>query len=184
MGVCSPREIVVVDTETNGLDVNRHQVVEVAWWNLTTDERGRFVPLHDPACVLRDADIRALQLNRYIDRIADEEQDHNWVELNRFHDAVDDKTMAGSNPAFDAYFLSKMFRDANRLRLAPWHHRMWDLSAYAAGVLGLVELPGLATVCEMLDMEPGNHTAEDDVTATGLCFRELMTYARLRTEKP
>lgn len=184
MDVSSPREIVVVDTETNGLEVDRHQVVEVAWWNLTTDERGLFVPLHDRAYVLRDADIRALQLNRYIDRIADEEQDHDYVELNRFHDEIDDKTMAGSNPAFDAYFLSKMFRGANRLRLAPWHHRMWDLSAYAAGVLGLVELPGLSTVCKMLDIEPGNHTAEADVTAAGLCFRELMAYARLRPATP
>lgn len=175
----SAREIVVVDVETNGLDPSRHQVVEVAWWNLTTDERGRFVPLHDPAYVLRDADIRALQLNRYIDRIADAEQDHDYIELNRFHDAVDDRTIAGSNPAFDAAFLRIMFQAANRLRSTPWHHRMWDLSAYAAGVLGLTELPGLSTVCELLDIEPGNHTAEDDVTATGLCLLELMSYAQL-----
>lgn len=175
------RQLVVVDTETNGLDLERHQPVEVAWWNLDTDERGCFIAVHDVSEVLANADIKALQINRYLDRIAERALDRTTklgapseVECRRRADAFNllteltGNTLAGSNPAFDAAMLRKLFDGPD-----PWHHRMLDLSAYAAGVLGLDELPGLARVCELLDIKPGDHTAEADVTATGLCIREL-----------
>lgn len=170
------RQIVVVDTETNGLDPDRHQAVEVAWWNLDTGERGVFIPQHNVSMVLHDADVRALQINRYVDRIAGQKQDNGRETVGLFQQ-LDGNTLAGSNPAFDAAMLRKVFagtrRGADPPGVVPWHHRMWDLSAYAAGVLGLEELPGLAKVCELLEIEPGDHTAEADVTACGLCFKKL-----------
>lgn len=184
------RHLVVVDVETSGLDPARHSVVEVAWWNLTTDARGHFIPPHDPSTVLAEAEIEALRVNRYVDRIPGEQQDWKNEELARLHEQFYDwgdndvlrHTLAGANPAFDAAFLAVLFgnleyHDGRR----PWHHRLWDLSAYAAGVLGLDELPGLARVCELLDVAPPDHTAEGDVTATGLCLRALQQRARATT---
>lgn len=186
------RDIVVVDVETNGLDPDRHEAVEIAWWNLETGDRGRFVPRHDQNDVLARADVQALRVNRYIDRIADGPHDTGCDELLRlweqFAGSFDDEfpdsdeeptanTLAGSNPTFDAAMLRKAFAKLDKPfdieDVAPWHHRLWDLSAYAAGVLGLDELPGLARVCELLDIDPPDHTAEGDVTATGKCFNEL-----------
>lgn len=174
------RHLIVVDCETNGLDPARHVAFEVAWWNLTTDQRGHFIAPHSPNELLATADLQALRVNRYIDRIPYQSQDADGSELGRLYGQLYDDatgtehTLAGANPAFDAAFLSKLL-DPHQdwAALTPWHHRLWDLSAYAAGVLGLDELPGLRQVCDLLDVAPPDHTAEGDVTATGLCFRAL-----------
>ena len=171
------RPIVVVDTETSGLDLDEDFAVEVAWWNLKTDERGSFVPIHDVARVLTPRNVPALRVNRYIDRLADAPQDMDFVELNRLHDQLDGATLAGSNPAFDAVFLARMFAEGGRTRLRPWHYRMLDLAAYAAGVLGLPEVPGLSTVCGELHIDQPDHSAEGDVTATGRCLLALIDRA-------
>ena len=171
------RHLVVVDTETNGLDTDHHEPVEVAWWNLTTDVRGHFITAHDVQKVLWKADVKALQINRYIDRIADHVPPNALAQSYDLHDQLKGNTLAGSNPAFDAAMLRKL----RGLDTSPWHYRLFDLSAYAAGVLGLDELPGLATVCELLNIEPGDHTAEADVTATGLCIRALQARAKRNT---
>lgn len=174
------RHLIVVDTESNGLNPDVHEAVEVAWWNLTTDERGHFIPNHDVGQVLGNAEVAALQVNRYIDRIAPRVGEQNAYASDALAGGLckqlEGQTLAGSNPAFDAAMLRKLFIDLPYCRgysPTPWHHRMFDLSAYAAGVLGLDELPGLAKVCELLGIEPGDHTAEADVTATGLCIKEL-----------
>ena len=177
------REIIVVDVETTGLEVSRHTTVEVAWWHLGTGQRGRFVPPHRVSEVLSNADVSALRVNRYIDRLADADQDHDGSGARELADALHCNTLAGSNPAFDARFLTSMFFDYEDCELAglpTWHHRLLDLSAYAAGVLGLppTELPGLSTVCELLEVtNAAPHTADGDVTATGNCFLELFARA-------
>lgn len=167
------RQIIIVDCETNGLDLVKHEAVEVAWANLDTDEGGCFIPKHDVQKVLGAADVKALQINRYIDRIADQPQ-ANGVDDPRsalWH-ALEGNTLAGSNPAFDAAMLTKMF-SGFRGNPTPWHYRLFDLSAYAAGVLGLDELPGLALVCELLGVRAPDHTAAGDVAATARCFEIL-----------
>lgn len=183
-----PRQIIVVDVETNGLDPSRHTTVEVAWWNLSTGDRGAFVPPHDISATLATADIQALQVNRYVDRLATAEQDDEGpFAAQLLWEALSGSTLAGSNPAFDARFLAKMFTKGYKPYRAfydgtPWHHRLLDLSAYAAGVLGLPPsvLPGLSTVCKHLDVAlVGAHTAAGDVTATGECFRKLFDRSAL-----
>lgn len=168
------RPIVVVDTETTGLDPDKDFAVEVAWWNLMTDERGSFVPIHDVALVLIPENVPALRVNRYIDRLADAPQDEDFTELNLLHDHLDDATLAGSNPAFDAAFLARMFAEGNRRRPRPWHHRLLDVAAFAAGALNFSEVPGLATVCGELRINLPDHTAEADVTAAGRCLLALI----------
>ena len=172
------RHVVVVDCESSGLDPAHHVCVEVAWWNLTTGQRGCFVPQHPVRAVLMDADLAALRVNRYIDRLADAEQDIDGVKANRLGQVLHGATIAGSNPSFDAAFLTRMFLDyESRDQLAgfpQWHHRLWDLSAYTAGVLGLDHLPGLVEVCELVGTTARpDHTAAGDVSAAGECFLRL-----------
>lgn len=168
------RPIVVVDVETNGLTRAHHQVVEVAWWNLDTNHRGVFVPRHNQRMVLHDAELEALRINRYIDRIAERMLDQHATEpaVSCLWAELEGATLAGSNPAFDAGMLADLFERWEMPQPA-WHHRLWDLSAYAAGVLGLDELPGLAKVCELLGVTPGDHSAAEDVRAAGECFLRL-----------
>lgn len=170
------RHIVCVDTETTGLNPAAHVPIEIAWWDLATDERGRFVPYHSPLDI-RDAGDEALEINGYFRRGLDREpQDSDYVETERLHTVLTGNTFTGSNPAFDSAMLFDLFCDA-ALDPEPWHHRIWDLSAYAAGVLSLDELPGLASACELLGVAPPDHTAEGDVTVTGLCLKALFAKA-------
>lgn len=182
----SAREIIVVDCETTGLEVSRHTTVEVAWWHLGTGQRGRFVPPHRVSEVLSNANLQALRVNRYIDRLADTEQDHDGKAARELADVLHGNTLAGATPSFDERFLRAMYASYEDRELcgAPrWHHRLLDLSAYAAGVLGLppTELPGLSAVCELLSVtNPAPHTAEGDTTATGNCFLRLFDRAANR----
>lgn len=179
----SDRQIIVVDLETSGLDPAMHSVVEVAWHNLASDEQGSFVPQHEPGQVLAAADLQALRVNRYIDRLADAPQ-ADWPTAWRFYEQLTGATVAGSNPTFDTAFLPILWRQyADRQTTSivenPWHHRLLDLSAYAAGVLDLDprELPGLARVAELCGVEHLDpHTAAGDVDCTVACFRVLMQY--------
>lgn len=168
------RAIVVVDTETTGLDPDRHEVCEVAWLRVGTPGSGAglFVPPHS----LIGADPEALRINGYAKRLASLPVDASYATTRFLHGALSGNTLAGSSPAFDAAFLAGLFRRAG-LDPRPWHHRLLDLSAYAAGVLGLdpAALPGLSDVCERLGVprpEP-KHTALADAADTVACFELL-----------
>lgn len=175
------RHLVIVDVETSGLR-DFDACVEVAWLDVDTGARGAFVPAHDPAWVARYGQPAALNLNRYTERLADAPQD-DGTELVRLYLALRGNALAGSNPGFDAGHLTTLFLAYDLTPIEPWHHRMPDVSNYAAGVLGLDprELPGLAKVCELLGVEPGDHTAERDVDATAACFARL---AEIAAETP
>lgn len=176
------RSYVVVDVETNGLNVDTHQAVEVAWWNVTTGLRGEFVPQHSVSEVLAAASIEALRVNRYVDRLADAVQDSGG-EAQRLYAELDGATLVGSNPRFDASMLRKLFAGAE-----PWHYRLLDIGAYGAGVLGLPPeegVPGLWQLTQLLGISllPGAaHTAWGDVSATGEVLQALWARAAATRE--
>lgn len=157
-----------VDVETSGLYSHCHVPVEVAWWHLQSDDRGVFVPAHDVAHVLKEGDPKALEINKYRERLQHAKQD-DGTEVDRLERLPLGNTLAGSNPRFDAQFLTE------HLMYEVWHHRLWDLASYAMGRLNLTYQPGLADVCKRLHIPVGDHTAEGDVTATGQCFLELLS---------
>jgi DNA polymerase-3 subunit epsilon len=167
---------IVVDTETNGLDFARHEVVEVAWFNMDTGESDSFIPPHNVNFVLGNADPYALKINGYLDRIAFAPQDISWTKYRQFVAQMNGNTLAGSNPTFDARMLEKLGERAE-IQGCPkpkWHHRLFDLSSYAKGLLKTDDLPGLATVCKMLGVENmQEHSAWADVQATVECFKIL-----------
>lgn len=178
MKMAERRPIVVVDVETNGLDPVRHQIVEVAWWNLDTGERDDFVPFHSVRDVLANADLKALQVNRYMDRIADRAGKPSEDREYRMYNTLAGATLLGSNVRFDAAMLAKLF--ATQIWMSepePWHYRLWELSSYAAGVLGLDYLPGLAELAKRCGLPELDHSAAGDVTTTGQVFRWLRQIA-------
>lgn len=191
----SARRVIVVDCETSSLapddrlggligaaPLGEHYgvVTEVAWHDLGSDERGVFVPRHDVRLVRAHGAIKALTISGYLERLAEAEQD-DGTEVRALHERLTGRAMAGSNPSFDARFLRQLFRAHGTApgcpgaNPEPWHHRLCDLAGYAAGRLGLApgDLPGLARVCELLEVEPPDHTAAGDVRATVECLRRL-----------
>lgn len=161
------RPFVYLDTETTGLDFMVHDVVEIAWAVNDADIQS-YVPVHS----LANADPKALEINGYWKReLHTKEQTHrSWGDylLRDLRDA----TLVGSNPSFDAAFLRR------KLGVAVWHYRLLDISAYAAGVLKLDDLPGMATVAELLrqkgyDIGSPDHTTEGDVRVLRDCHNAL-----------
>lgn len=167
------RQTVVVDTETGGLAADAI-VLEIAAVNIETGEEFRVVPFQ-PAGYLSKVDPEAMAVNRFLERraFADmlEDADANKNAFAWLYTMLEGNVFAGSNPAFDAPKIAKLIGGE------PWHHRLADVSAYAAGVLGIppTELPGLNKVCELLGVVNDDpHSALGDARATAECFRRLM----------
>jgi DNA polymerase-3 subunit epsilon len=135
-----------------------------------------FVPWHNGFNPRQDGD--ALAINRYFERgvykeMATQSATSEFYEL--LHELLLGNTIAGSNPRFDANILANQFLKMG-LQPEPWHHRLLDLSTYAAGALGLPmdELPGLQKVCDILEVPfPDEHSAMGDVLATRNCLHRL-----------
>lgn len=195
------RDLIVVDTETTGLDVDKHWVLEVAAVNVRTGEELYFVPAL-PVGALDEAEGKALKLNGYFSRdvyahrLSIETAWPYWLKL---WDWLDGNTLGGSNPSFDAAMLNRSMQwchngiptgynkpEVPPFRPSPWHHRLADLSAYAAGGLGIepTALPGLNVVCRSLQVEnEAEHSALADARATAQCFAKLIARAQDRDAK-
>jgi len=157
---------VYLDTETTGLDPDRHEIWELAY----AVDNGRIesgVMFHS----LRHADPKALAMNGYWERCGGSPEA--WAELEggvRF--ALDGATIVAANPAFDAAFLRA------RWGVTPWRYRMLDVEAYAMGALGWDEPRGLKDIRTELTMlghdipEP-DHTASGDVATLRACHYAL-----------
>lgn len=178
-----PRQLVVVDSETTGLDLLKDWPIEVACVNVATYEELYFVPVPPPGAF--DAAGPALTVNKYFERRVFEDSGLvTWRDLWQF---LFNSTFAGSNPAFDAIMLLRGWQHYSQAKKveAPWHHRLADLAAYAAPALGVPagELPGLHDVCKALGVSNAlEHSALHDARATAECFRILQReYSKTRT---
>lgn len=171
------RNLIVVDLETTALDMDRGRIVEVAAINTGTGEVLHFAPYIEPID-LGNARGEAMQINRYYERGVWRKMlgpDATNDQYARLWDMLEGNTFAGCNPTFDSQYL---IEHAPRFDPAPWHYRLADLSAYAAGALGIPpnKLIGLADICERLGVDPGiAHSALDDAKATAECFQRLTT---------
>lgn len=156
--------LVFIDTETTGLDPDRHEIWELAF---AIDDG----PIHSGPVPhsLRHADPFALDLNGYHSRFVDARPGAIEPQCRR---ALTGATLVAANPAFDAAFLRARWGET------PWHYRLWDVEAYAAGVLGMHTLTGLAGVADALrslghDIPDPNHTAAADVATLQATFYAL-----------
>lgn len=168
------RQLIVVDIETTGLDVNTCWPLDVVAINVETGETLDFAP-YITRSALGNADFMAMKINRYYERGVWErmlpDAGATGEKYDELREMLAGNTLGGSNPRFDAAVLSRFIGE-------PWHHRLADLAAYAAPAMGLPpsELPGLATVCEHLGIvNQCEHCAYYDALATADCFKLLRT---------
>lgn len=167
--------LVFLDTETTGLDPDRHEIWELAYAVDEGDIHGGVV-YHS----MRHADPKALSMNGYHERSFPRSfADMQALELG-CREALSGATLVAANPSFDAAFLRA------RWGVTPWHHRLWDIEAYAAGVLGWRSLKGMAGVADALrefgyDIPHPDHSAAGDVAALRASFYALRIEARAWT---
>jgi hypothetical protein len=183
---------VYVDTETTGLDRRRHHAYELSW----AVDRGPIHTLLLPHS-LRYADPKALEVGGYYSRgIPGKlrmQQRHERPAFCNLADFVaaftapdgSKRTLVAANPAFDAGMLfgkvigrepwstrwrRRLCLPAPPAPVEPWHYRMLDIEAYAAGVfgwtqpLGMTKLRDQFTARGYIIPEP-DHTAAGDVAA-------------------
>jgi DNA polymerase III epsilon subunit-like protein len=171
VGATVKRPIVLLDSETTGLDPLRHGIWELA--TIVTDEDGqRREHLYRMEPDLPAAEPRALEINRYYERTAGME--HARHRPNEVHDLaagncgywsspkalapclalwLSGTTIVAANPTFDAGFLAAFLR---RHGHAPtWHYRLRDIGSMAYGWL-----QGRAAGAQFL-AEPGSDAARD-----------------------
>lgn len=185
----SERHLIVVDCETTGLNHDRHVAIEIAAIDTVTGEELYIAPRVKLEAWI-DADPVALSINKYFERRVFERtniQDE-LAKAVRLADMLAGNTFGGSNPTFDVAMVGKYFRQLERtdpradgvvLELGH-HHRLADLAAYAAGVLGLPPnaLPGLAAVQKALAVpDSPDHSALGDARVTAQCFSTLAQIA-------
>lgn len=160
------RNVIVLDTETDGLDPDLNRPLEVgylSWPDADHGPRGLFVPPH----TLDHATPEALRINGYRERIAPRRRDYTYAQARDLHTALAGNTLAGANVRFDAGMLRHLFRDAGLRPYEPWHYRLVDIEAYAGGILGFPPwaLPSLSKLCETVGVPPGDHGAWPDAVA-------------------
>lgn len=125
--------MLIVDTETLGLDPRRHRPWEVAIIDLDVDNWERWIWRPHPRWYGL-ADVDSLRINGFGDRAPDVHAPH--VELaaaEAISALIDGRVVAGSNPDFDIRMLTAWLAD-HRLPCRP-HHRTVDIPTLAAGRL-------------------------------------------------
>jgi len=151
------RRIVYIDIESTGLDVDLHQVWEIAYAVGDGEVRSCLIP-H----TLENADPKALVIGRYSERWNYKTaQAFSAGFLSDLVDALDGSTLAGANPRFDAAFLKKL------LGREVWHYRLLDVPTYAMAAINADTPLGLLQTCESLGTNARpDHSAAADVEAT------------------
>lgn len=140
---------VFVDTETTGLDFERHQLTEVAWivrFGDGSESTRQYFPDH----TLDGADDRALELTHYHRRIAPQERSPASEWLERFLDDATDAVLVGAVPDFDARHLELAARRIGRR--PTWDHHLLDVETLALPLISPgPEAPrSLAKTCRAL----------------------------------
>lgn len=178
------RPLVYLDCETLSLHPEMHHVWEISW----AVEDGPIQTIQVDH-TLRGADQKAMQINRYIDRVepirfARAQQvshERDWKpQLGSLPVALWDDlrqaTVVGQNPGFDMYRLSRRW-----MWQEPWHYRPLDIASMAAQQFRWRNPKGLAGLVDFLNNELGfnvpvpDHTSAGDVAALRGCHQALIT---------
>lgn len=194
-----PTGFVYVDLETTGLDRRRHHPYELAW----AVDTGPIWTLLLPH-TLRYAEPAALEVGGYWRR---EIRDMLGVRGGRYGPGIVDfveafaapegkRTLVAANPAFDTGMLHgkvigrepwhSVLRRALRLPAPPapaepWHYRLLDIEAYAAGAFGWDKPRGLLAVRDWLvarryAIPMPDHSAAGDVATLRACHHAIWDY--------
>lgn len=167
-----------LDTETLGLDLDRHPIFEIAYAIDDFPVVAAFVE-HSPL----NADPVAVKLNGYKDRFHPSLVDPQWeYDLRMFlaqqAEAGHAVTIVGANPAFDAYRLSRRWDGTT-----PWRYRLIDVESMALPIFGWDTPHGLADISEACreagyEIHQPDHTAASDVEAVRAVHKALIEMGR------
>lgn len=164
-------DLVFIDTETLGLDLNKHDVWEIGW--AVGEGPVRSVQVSHN---ILNADEKALEVNRYLSRL-DAGSTISQVNELIFRSVLKGKTLVGANPAFDAYRLER------RWGVAPWHYRLIDVESMAVPLFDMRKPLGLSNLVLLLrdngfEIPDNDHSAAGDVATVREVYRALMEVGR------
>jgi len=178
-------KLVVVDTETGGLDPHTHSLLSVGMWTLDTVERTLYNPLY---FLVREPHIltvpEAMKVNGL--KVEDIERDgldpHGALHLirNYCRDLGDKPRPLGHSIAFDLAFLNRLVRltDTGDAGL-PFHYRTVDVPSilttlYLAHLVPS-DISSSQKALEYFGMERGSiHNALHDAECTGKVYLKLL----------
>ena len=154
--------VVFIDTETTGLDPDRHELWDIA----LIEPDGTEHEFHRRPGHASDADPGALRVTDFYRRTAA----HEWRWDSRT-DAVIAQDIAlitsgmhlvAAVPSFDAAFLARFLRDNGQCEA--WHYHLVDVEALVAGKLCLAPPWDSSALAEAIGVErlDGKHTAIGD----------------------
>jgi len=141
--------IVFVDIETTGLDVDRHEI-----WDIALIVRDEYDKRDDTAYSwqlavdLTEADPAALRVNRYYERECVITPPADVAALVAEYTAG--AYLAGAVPSFDALFLDRFLRRNGQC--PAWHHRLICVESMAMPVIGSPVPLGLGKVAQRLGL--------------------------------
>lgn len=170
--------IVSIDTETNGLNWKKSRVIELAWMAgdmtkpevlIPFDYDGEYGLTQSPnRNVWTTADPSAMEVNKFFERYPSGVKRSSNADFARFFSVVASSTIMGANIQFDARMMYRTFG------IEPWHYRLFDISSWASGILGLDTVSSWTDVCAALGLVGNDHTAAGD------CLTVSKAYALLR----
>ena len=162
-------DLVFLDTETTGLDPDKHEVWEIAWAVNDGPIEERLV-LHS----LRGADPEALDLNGYYDKnpVGTSPYAHDPRIDIEIRNILKENTLVCANPTFDRMFLRR------RWGMEPYHYRSIDIESMALLCFEWERPRGLKDIREELvsrghDIPAPDHSAAKDVKVTRACYHAL-----------
>lgn len=160
-------DLIFLDTETTGLDHEKHEVWEIAWAINDGPIETRIV-VHS----LKTADQVALDTNGYFRRYPQGARSEGPLVDLEIRRILSGNTLVCANPTFDRMFLNKRWGGE------PYHYRSIDIESMALVVFGWERPRGLKDVAaklrqHMYNIPDPDHTAGVDVEVLRACFNAL-----------
>lgn len=146
-------KISFVDTETFGLNPDRHPIWEVAV--IVNGEEHVWQVRHDDP-VIANAEPVALDINKFHERYRPDLAVSPYESATRFAELTEGTHLCGAVISFDEERLRRMHvTNLGRPERYPWHYHLIDVEALAVGYLSSMRHAGLAMVGDVLACEVG-----------------------------
>lgn len=151
--------LVFLDTETTGLDHERHELWDIA---LIEEDGTEYNPLLRPLH-LETADPTALRMNHYYERMSGQSGWNASQVALYLAETLAGKHIVGAVPSFDAAFLDRFLRTHGHV--GAWHYHLIDVETLIAGRLRLAPPLDSDELSRAIGVDPAafdRHTALGD----------------------